>query len=193
MARWDPDAKGKLAEAAMALFVERGYATTTVTDIAAAAGVTERTFFRHYSDKREVLFTGSAAVLEAIVGSLTNNGSDDDAFDLVVAAYVDVATVLEARVERSHSRARRRLLLDNPELHERELIKLATMTSTMVASLLARGIANDDAVLAAEAGMVAFKIGFDRWLDDVDERHSFAAHLRATVVDLTQLTTRARR
>ena len=59
MARWEPDARGRLEKAALDVFRERGYAHTTVGDIAERAGLTERTFFRYFTDKREVLFSGS--------------------------------------------------------------------------------------------------------------------------------------
>jgi AcrR family transcriptional regulator len=58
MSRWEPDARGRLGQAAIELYVERGFDDTTVADIAERAGLTERTFFRHFADKREVLFAG---------------------------------------------------------------------------------------------------------------------------------------
>jgi hypothetical protein len=60
MTRWEPNARGRLEQAALALYGERGFENTTVAEIAARAGLTERTFFRHFADKREVLFAGGA-------------------------------------------------------------------------------------------------------------------------------------
>ena len=70
MGRWEPDARGRLEQAALELFEERGYARTTVGDIASRAGLTERTFFRYFTDKREVLFSGSGAVESLMVESI---------------------------------------------------------------------------------------------------------------------------
>ena len=59
MSRWEPDARGRLEKAALALYGERGFENTTVAEIADRAGLTERTFFRYFTDKREVLFAGA--------------------------------------------------------------------------------------------------------------------------------------
>src|ERR1700684_661610 len=58
MARWQPNARERLERAALALFAEHGYDATTVAEIADRAGLTKSTFFRHFADKREVLFGG---------------------------------------------------------------------------------------------------------------------------------------
>src|SRR5664279_2717020 len=68
--RWEPNASGRLRQAAMELYVERGFEQTTVADIAERAGLTARTFFRHFADKREVLFAGSGSLQEQLVGAL---------------------------------------------------------------------------------------------------------------------------
>ncbi|MFD9129671.1 TetR/AcrR family transcriptional regulator, partial [Kitasatospora sp. NPDC059571] len=70
MGRWEPNARGRLAEAALGLYGERGYEQTTVAEIAERAGLTERTFFRHYADKREVLFDGSGVLQELFAAAV---------------------------------------------------------------------------------------------------------------------------
>src|SRR5215472_3630839 len=72
MGRWEPDARGRLERAALELYGERGFEQTTVAEIAGRAGLTERTFFRHFADKREVLFAGSAALRDLIVNAVTS-------------------------------------------------------------------------------------------------------------------------
>jgi len=183
MSRWEPNSRERLGEAALSLFSERGYAATTVEDIAARAGVTERTFFRHFGDKREVLFAGTEALLEIVTAAITN--SDDVAvpFDDVARALDDVAAFIGSRRTRAEGRVRRGLLLQNPELLERELIKLATMVTTMAACLTTRGTSQATAILAAEAGMGVFKAGFDRWLD-ADTDDTLPDHVRAAFAEL---------
>src|SRR5580704_17920347 len=70
MSRWEPNAAGRLAQAALELYIERGFEQTTVAEIAARAGLTERTFFRHFADKREVLFARSHMLQELVVAAV---------------------------------------------------------------------------------------------------------------------------
>ena len=80
MGRWEPNARGRLEQAAMELYLERGFDQTTVAEIAERAGLTERTFFRHFADKREVLFAGAGALQEllvsAVAGAPDSGGAD---------------------------------------------------------------------------------------------------------------------
>src|ERR1700730_13444637 len=106
MGRWDPDARGRLIKAAMELYAERGFEPTTVADIAAKAGLTERTFFRHFSDKREVLFSGSAALQELMVGAVAKAPESAAPIEAVAAGVEAAAGVLR---DRKRSRARQKL------------------------------------------------------------------------------------
>src|SRR5579872_3428426 len=101
MSRWEPDARGRLERAAMELFVERGFEPATVTEIARRAGLTQRTFFRHFADKREVLFAGSAALQEFMVSAVANAPDDAAPIDAVAAALEGAATLLQERREYS--------------------------------------------------------------------------------------------
>src|SRR5579885_3478879 len=125
MGRWEPNARGRLAEAALALFAERGFENATVAEIAERAGLTERTFFRHFADKREVLFGGADELQEAIVRAVAGAPESAAAMDVVAAGIEAAARVLQQR--REFARRRQAIIAANAELRERELIKLASL------------------------------------------------------------------
>ncbi len=127
MGRWEPDAIGRLQVAAMELYAERGFEQTTVAEIAARAGLTERTFFRHFTDKREVLFAGSAYLQELLVSTLAGTPDSAPPIDAVAAALAAAGDLLGQR--REYSRTRQAVIAANPDLQERELIKLAALSS----------------------------------------------------------------
>ena len=164
MGRWEPDARGRLAQAALELFAERGYDRTTTADIAAAAGLTERTFFRHFADKREALFDGSAELQRSMVAAVAAAPSPAGPMDAVAAALQGAAALLQERAERAPVRAA--VVAAHPELVERELIKMATLAVALATALRDRGVAEPAARLAAEAGIAVFRVSFDRWVLD---------------------------
>src|SRR5215510_6377279 len=123
MGRWEPDAQGRLEQAALDLFAERGYARTTVGDIATRAGVTERTFFRYFTDKREVLFSGSAGLEAVMVETISATPASVTPLAAVAGSFEALGPWVEAR--RAYARKRRMLIAAHPELGERELIKLS--------------------------------------------------------------------
>ncbi|WP_026923258.1 TetR family transcriptional regulator [Glycomyces arizonensis] len=167
MGRWEPNARGRLEEAALELFAERGFEQTTVAAIAERAGLTERTFFRHFGDKREVLFSSepfSGAITEA-VGAAPEGTAP---FEAVARALERLGEVLQDRRERALKR--QAVIAANPELQERELVKLASLARTMAAALRERGTPELPAILAAEAGIAVFRVAFERWLDDSETR-----------------------
>jgi AcrR family transcriptional regulator len=186
MARWQPDARGRLEKAAMELFEERGYVRTTVEDIAARAGLTERTFFRYFADKREVLFSGSKELEKGIVNSIEGAPSEASPLDAVIAAFEAAGAALEERRDLKFVRARYALVTEHAEIHERELIKLASLATAVTNVLRARGVSEPAASLAAEVGIAVFKIGFERWLGD-KKPQGFAAHIRASVDALEEV------
>lgn len=186
MARWEPDAKGRLGRAALKLFAERGYDQTTVADIAEGAGLTERTFFRHFVDKRDVLFSGSKELQELLVSEVAGAPLKRSPLEAIVAAFVKAAdTVFEER--RDFSTRRQAVIGANPELHERESIKLATLASALAQALRGRGVQEPTASLAAEAGVAVFKIGFQRWISAPGGR-TLAALIRDSAGQLGALT-----
>lgn len=170
MGRWQPNAQGRLQQAALELFGERGYEQTTVAEIAQRAGLSERTFFRHYADKREVLFGGSDEFRQAFVAPLELAAAEPSALELVSAAVEGAGAALEELRGRELARARQRVIVANPELRERELIKLADVTAAMAAALRARGVEEPDASMLAELGMAAFRVAFERWLATGEQR-----------------------
>jgi AcrR family transcriptional regulator len=170
MGRWEPNAEGRLAQAAMELFSEHGYEQTTVAEIAERAGLTERTFFRHYTDKREVLFAGSVHFRENFVVGVEQAPESSTALQAVTAAAKRAATALDERRGREFARARRAIIVANAELRERELIKLADVSVAMAQALRARGVDEPDASMTAELGMAAFRVAFDRWLATGERR-----------------------
>ena len=163
--RWEPDARGRLASAAMALYGERGFDNTTVEEIAARAGLTERTFFRYFADKREVLFGGAHELQEFLVAHVLEAPASLSPLEVIATAYMSAGDdIFEAR--RDFSRARQAIIAANTELQERELIKLATLNAALAEALRRRGVGDPAASLAAESGGSAFRLGFERWIED---------------------------
>jgi AcrR family transcriptional regulator len=170
MGRWEPDAQGRLGRAALELFSEHGYEQTTVAEIAERAGLTERTFFRHYADKREVLFAGTTQFRENFVDAVRGAPESGTPLEAVTAATEHAGAALEEFRGRAFARARQRIIVANPELRERELIKLADVVAGMAAALRDRGVEEPDASMTAEIGMAAFRVAFERWVVDGEER-----------------------
>ncbi len=170
MGRWEPNAQGRLALAAMELFSERGYEQTTVADIATRAGLTERTFFRHFSDKREVLFAGSTAFRENFVNSISRAPAAATPLQSVTLALEAASAALEQYRGRDFARARHRIIISNPELRERELIKLADVAAGMAEALRGRAVPEPLASITAELGMAAFRVAFERWVAEGEDR-----------------------
>jgi AcrR family transcriptional regulator len=184
MARWEPDARRRLAEAALELYLQRGYEQTTVADIAEQAGLTERTFFRHYGDKREVLFGGSEVLREALTNALESVSHDTAPLDAVAAALESVTPFFS---DREFSKRRQTIIDANPELQERELIKLASLASGLAAGLRRRGVKEPAASLAAEVGIAAFRVAFERWVTGAKKR-DLARLIRDSVDELRAVT-----
>lgn len=187
VARWEPDAQGRLEKAAMELFQERGYARTTVGDIAERAGLTERTFFRYFVDKREVLFSSSRWLEESVVEAVRKAPVDALPLDIVAEAFASIARELQAQHDFSYVRARYAIVVEHAEVRERELIKMATLTTAVMRALRARGVTEPQASLAAEAGIAVFKIGFERWVT-AKKPSDFATHVRDALTALRAVT-----
>lgn len=148
----------------MELFRERGYGCTTAAEIAGRAGVTERTFFRHFSDKREVLFDGQAALVDALTASIAEAPTELGPLDTLFRAFRSVTTLLEDN--RSFSKPRQEVISANPALHERELAKLEALTDVLALTLQARGVPDLPAALASHDGMASFAHATLAWLKD---------------------------
>ncbi len=166
MSRWEPDAKGRMVVAALELFAERGFEATTAADIASRAGVTERTFFRHFTDKREVLFDGSALMQQATYDAIVAAPSGSAPLDAALAGMVAAGGLLEDR--REHAVRRSAIVAAHPSLQERELLKLAALTETSAQALHERGVADPAATLAAHSAVSVFHVAFARWIAEQD-------------------------
>jgi AcrR family transcriptional regulator len=168
VARWKPDSPGRLQQAALALFGERGYEHTTVAQIAARAGVTERTFFRHYADKREVLFDAAGRMQELLVSAVVEAEPSAGAFAAAIAGVQAAAEVLETR--RGFARQRQMVIAANAELREREALKLTAWAGAIDDALQGRGVPAPAASLAGEVAVGVFRIAFEAWVSDGEER-----------------------
>lgn len=162
MSRWKPDAVGRLMAAAIALFDEQGYDATTVAEIAERAGLTKRTFFRYFADKREVLFSGSEHLEHLWLEAVAAAPADADPLTAATAGFDPVAEMFTERHE--YARIRARIIASNPELQERELIKLQTLAGAIKTALVDRGVSENAAILAAQAGVTVFHVAFARWV-----------------------------
>ena len=180
--RWEPNAEGRLAEAALELFLERGFDEATVAEIAERAGLTERTFFRHFADKREVLFGGGPGLSDLLIDAVVSAPPSATPIEAVATALEATVTIFD-EARRPFARRRRAVISANPELQERELVKLASLVADMTAALRRRGVKEPVATLAAEAGMTVFRIAFDRWVDESEQR-DLRRLLRASLKDL---------
>jgi AcrR family transcriptional regulator len=170
MARWEPDARGRLEQAALALYGERGFENTTVAEIAKRAGVTERTFFRHFADKREVLFGGGAGLQELIVGAVAKAPDSLAPIDAAAAGLEAAGTEFFVQERRDTSRRRQTVIASNPELQERELTKFASLSAAIAGALRQRGLGDPAAGLTAEVAIAVFRTAFERWIDETDDR-----------------------
>lgn len=164
MGRWEPDAAGRMVRAALELYAERGFEQTTVQDIAARAGVTERTFFRYFADKREVLFDSSHQLEHRAATAATEAPADAAPLDVAGRAMVTASAMLDGR--REHARARAAVVTATPSLQERELLKMAGLADTLAAALRERDVTEPTATLAAQSAVTAFRVGFAAWIGD---------------------------
>lgn len=174
MVRWQPGAPDRLVEAALELYAERGFDRTTVDEIAERAGVTQRTFFRHFADKREVLFHGSSALLEVLERTIADLPGTPSAVTSAAEAFARAAAVVDERPP-GFARRRAAVVAATTALQERELLKLAAMTATVQDALVRHGHDRATAELAAELGTTAFRVGFRRWAEDASASSLVAA------------------
>ena len=174
MPRSGEDARRRLRQATLELFRERGYDATTTAEIAARAGVTERTFFRHFPDKREALFDGEEALRDALTDAVAEAPEGLAPMDALLRAFRSVEPVLERN--RPITALRQEIIACTPALQERVLTKTANLTSALSAALGRRGLDDGLATLAAQVGMAALGYAAKAWLDD--PAPGLHAHLR---------------
>ncbi|WP_156842271.1 TetR family transcriptional regulator [Novosphingobium aquimarinum] len=156
-------ARARLQQSAVELFRARGFDRTTAAEIAARAGVTERTFFRYFPDKREVLFDGQAVLVEALIAAIADAPRELGPLDVLFRAFRAVIPLLENN--RPFAKPRQEVISVTPALQERELAKLEALSDALAAALEARTVSQLHASLAARAGMAAFAEATLSWLD----------------------------
>ena len=186
MAGAEKDVRVRLRDAALELFRERGYDRTTAAGIAARAGVTERTFFRQFPDKREVLFDGEAILQQALTAAIADAPNRLGPLDTLFLAFRSVVPLLEAN--RPFSQPWHEVVSATPALRERELAKSAALADALAAALQARGTGTLASVVAARTGMAAFAHATVVWLEDptsdlADRLDAVAAALKVLVAE----------
>src|ERR1700684_2985369 len=164
MPRWEPQARDRLRDAALELFLAHGFDNVTVAQIADRAGLTRRTFSRYFTDKRDVLFAGSERLPGLLAEALGQANSTLTPFEALLTALADVGAVLGPRVA-PHAAQRREVIARSPELQERGRTKFADVADALAGALRQRGMDPPDATLLAEVGVAIFRSGFDRWVD----------------------------
>ena len=162
MGRWEPNARERLERAALTLFAENGYDATTVAEIADRAGLTKSTFFRHFADKREVLFGGQDMLAELFSNAIRTAPPSATTAGCLAAA-LEAAAVAFTPARHDLAPQRRAVIAANSELQERELLKRARLSSVMADALRARGADDTTARLAAQVGALAFSTAYARW------------------------------
>jgi AcrR family transcriptional regulator len=181
MGRWEPNARGRLAKAALTLYAEQGFEQTTAAEIARSAGLTERTFFRHFADKRDVLSYGSDELRDVLVRAVADAPPAAGAMDAVSSALQVVGAIVQESPE--PARLRYAAVSANPELRERDLGKFAEFGAAMAGVLHDRGIPEPAASLAADTGIVLYRVTFARWIADPAQR-DLPELLRESVAEL---------
>jgi AcrR family transcriptional regulator len=166
--RWEPNARGRLEQAALELFAEQGFEGTTVEDIATRAGLTKRTFFRYFGDKREVLFAGGEEFQGMFVNALASAPASATPMEAIAVTLEAVSGWFRGRHDRA--RQRQRIIVANAELQERELVKLASVAAVLAGALRDRGVAEPAASVTAETAMALFRNAFERWVAEDGER-----------------------
>ncbi|MFJ9930317.1 TetR/AcrR family transcriptional regulator [Streptomyces misionensis] len=186
MGRWEPNGRERLAKAALELYGERGFEQTTVAEIAKRAGLTERTFFRHYADKREVLFAGSGELERLFTEAVADAPPAAAPLDVLAAGLDAVCVTFEER--REFAGKRHAVISATAELRERELIKLASLAAALADTLRRRGVPEPAASLTAETGVAVFKVAFERWIAP-DEQRPLALLARDSLEQLKAVAT----
>ncbi|MFC9083458.1 TetR/AcrR family transcriptional regulator [Streptomyces sp. NPDC057062] len=188
MARWQPGATQRLVVAAVDLFTEQGYDATTVTQIAERAGVTKSTFFRHFSDKRELLVAGQETLSRLLADGITEAPASASPLQ-AVAAGLERASSAMGPTNRELGPRIKAAVAASTELQERDALKSVGLAAAMTAALIARGVPEPTAHLAGELGVLAFKRGYARWSEsDRDDTEGLAPHALAALEDLRAAT-----
>jgi len=181
--RWEPDAQRRLQQAAMELFAERGYAEVTIAEIADRAGLTKRSFFNHFADKREVLFAGAKDFEYSAIKHLAEAADDLAPIDAAVLALTRAGLELARYAE--YARARYELIASATELQERDLIKMASLAAAIAQALSRRGVLPRTATFTAQAAIAVFTTAYADWIKG-GETADLRALMQQSLDDLRQ-------
>jgi AcrR family transcriptional regulator len=184
MARWQPGATQRLVVAAVDLFIEQGYDATTVAQIAERAGVTRSTFFRHFSDKRELLVAGQETLSRLLAAGIAEAPDNATPLEAVAAGLVRASDEM-GPANRELGARLKAAIAASTELQERDALKSVGMAAAMTAALVARDVPEPTAHLAGELGVLAFKRGYAQWSEgDRDDGDGLARHALAALEEL---------
>jgi len=188
MGRWQPGATERLVVAAVDLFTEQGYDATTVAQIAERAGVTKSTFFRHFSDKRELLVAGQETLSRLLADGITAAPASASPLE-AVAAGIERASGAMGPANRELGPRLKAAVAASTDLQARDALKSVSLAAAMTAALIARGVPDPTAHLAGELGVLAFKRGYAQWSEsDRDDVEGLAPHALAALEDLRTAT-----
>jgi AcrR family transcriptional regulator len=179
VARWEPDAYGRLREAALTLYAEQGFEKTTVAQIAERAGLNRRTFFHHFPDKREVVFAGQTESDEVIAAAIRAQPAGVDPLHAATAGLRHASETIYEQY-REGAVALGRVIAASPELQERELVKRAGLAETIAAALRDRGTSGSTAVVTAWTAVAVFFVARNRW-NQAANRRTLADLITATL------------
>ncbi|MGH2862433.1 MAG: TetR/AcrR family transcriptional regulator [Solirubrobacteraceae bacterium] len=184
MPRWEPDAPARLQQAALALYAEHGYDRTTAADIAQHAGLNRRTFFRHFSDKREAVFWGSEILEQRVLAAIETADEQATPLEMILTGLRAGAPLFQ---DRRQAVLQRRLVIDaTPELQERERTKLAHLVETITDALCAKGVECHAASIAGQTATTILHIAFVAWADPANEQ-SMIERIDQAVIQLKTL------
>ncbi len=188
MARWQPGATERLVVAAVDLFTEQGYDATTVAQIAERAGVTKSTFFRHFSDKRELLVAGQETLGTLLADGIAEAPASAGPLE-AVAAGLERASSAMGPTNRELGPRLKAAVAASTELQERDSLKTVGLAAAMTTALIARGIPDPAAHLAGELGVLAFKRGYAQWSEgNRDDDDHLAPYTLSALDDLRAAT-----
>ncbi|MDX6277663.1 MAG: hypothetical protein QOJ72_1791 [Nocardioidaceae bacterium] len=186
MVRWEPGARERLQAAALDLYASKGFEETTVVEIAQSVDLTERTFFRHFVDKREVIFAGQDVFQQGFIDGVADAPHGASPLEIVTSAVL-AGSGFFTEDRRTHSRQRSAVITATPELRERELLKMASLAAAIAGALRERGVPDPAATLAAESGTTVFRMAFERWLEP-DSKRTLIELEREMFAELAALT-----
>lgn len=183
MPRSGADAHRRLQQSALELFRKHGYSGTTAAQIARRAGFTERTFFRHFPDKRDILFDGQARIEAAMVGAVRTAPRELAPMQILRLAIQSTVPVFEEN--RVFSAMRRAVIDATPVLQEREQGNMAAMMLSVSSALKKKGIEAGTATLAVQIGAVLFSCAIKSWHSE--EAHDLGTHIDRAFAALRRL------